>query len=256
MDYTAYLSFAKSLARQGGRLIADNAQHALSIQIKSDRSPVTQIDKQINTLVFDAIRSSYPQHGLLGEEENYGSGVEELQWVCDPLDGTKPFILGIPTSVFILGLMKDGHMQLAVSYDPYSDKMYHAVRGQGAFCNDQPIHVNNDALDGGYMLLETSSFPYVPALYQAGALEEPVPGTGYKCLMIASGRGVGLIKGNADFHDVGPSSLIVEEAGGKVTGLDGQPLRYDQPLTGAIISNGKVHQELLQIVRSVQHATQ
>lgn len=243
-----YLAFAKDLARQGGKLIKDNFEKDLNIEIKHDNSPVTQVDKAINDLIISQIQKTYPDHGVLGEEGDHGSGKEEFQWVCDPLDGTQCFILGIPHTTCVIGLVKNGEYQLSIIYNPYTDRLYHAVKGQGAFCNDEPIHVNDLPLKDSYILCENSTHPYVEALNAAGAKTEQINGAGYSSSLIAAGRAGGTIKGKYDFHDIGPSSLIVEEAGGRVTALDGSKLRLDQPGSkGIILSNGTCHDDLVKI---------
>src|SRR5882672_4956086 len=147
-----YLAFAQKLARQGGQIIKDNFDNDLSIELKSDNSPVTQVDTAINDLISQDIQKAYPDHGLLGEEGSHGSGQEAYQWVCDPIDGTKAFIISAPLSTCVIGLAKAGQTQLVVIYDPFMDRLYHAVRGQGAFCNDQPIHVDQNPLAKGTVL--------------------------------------------------------------------------------------------------------
>lgn len=243
-----YLAFAKNIARQGGQIIKDNFENNLDVELKSDHTPVTQVDKQINQLVIDAVQKTYPEHGLLGEEANLGTGKEELQWLCDPLDGTAAFIVGMQHSTFILALTRLGKPQLAVVYDPFMDRLYHAIKGQGAFCNDQPIHVNKQTLDGGYVLFEQSASNLYEKLQTVGAITEPVAGAGYRAMLLAQGRCTAIIQGKADNHDVGPASLIVEESGGKVTAYDGSPLRFDGPITtGVILSNGICHDDLIAI---------
>jgi fructose-1,6-bisphosphatase/inositol monophosphatase family enzyme len=244
-----YLAFAKDLARQGGKLIKDNFESGLDIELKADHSPVTQVDKQINSLVIDAVRTTFPEHGILGEEASFGSGSEEYQWLCDPLDGTAAFIVGMQHSTFILGLTKAGRLLLSVVYDPFTDRLYHAVKGQGAFCNDQPIHVSNQLLKDGYVLYDNSSIYLYEQLTAVGAILEPVAGAGYRAMLLASGRCSAIVQGKADNHDVGPSSLIVEEAGGTVTLFDGTVPRYDQPIIGGLIlTNGSCYDELLSVV--------
>jgi myo-inositol-1(or 4)-monophosphatase len=163
------------------------------------------------------------------------------------LDGTKAFILEVPNSVFMLALMKDQEVILSVVYNPFNDRLYRAVKGQGAFCNDQPMHVNDQPLKGGYVLLGTSSYPFVASIKAAGGQVESVSGGGYKYMMIASGKAAGTIKDGASFHDVTPGALIICEAGGKVTALDGSELQYDRKISGAIMSNGTAHEELIGI---------
>ncbi len=247
-----YLAFAKELAYQAGKIIKDNFEKKHEAQMKADATPVTKIDIQINQLALDAIKARFPGHGVLGEEGNLGDGTEKYQWVLDPIDATKAFILGIPNSVFMLALTEDGQNQLAVVYDPFADKLYHAVKDGGAFCNDQPIHVNKQPLKGGIVMLgETSAAVFAKGVEAAGGQVEMVTGTGYKCMLLASGKGVGTYKDKSegDFHDVGPAALIIEEAGGRATDLDGRPQRYDRQLNGAILSNGTVHADLVKIAQ-------
>lgn len=247
-----YLVFAKDLARQGGQLIRENFEKNLKIEIKPDNSPVTQVDHAINELISQKIKAAYPEHGLLGEEADHGTGEEEFQWVCDPLDGTKAFVIGAPMSTCILGLTKAGQMLVSVVYNPYTDRLYHAVKDEGAFCNDQSISVSQRSLaESGYVLLSESSFHFAKSIEAAGGRVEPMAGAGYRSMFIATGRCLATIQVKADFHDVGPASLIVEEAGGKVTDLNGETIIFNQPLSkGIILSNGAAHNELVNITKN------
>lgn len=242
-----YLSFAKKLAIYAGKIIRTNFTGNITVESKSDNSPVTNIDREINKYVIQQIKQTYPEHGLLGEESNFGTGTEKYIWLCDPIDGTVPFVLNVPMSVFMLSLLVDGEPSISVVHDPFQRKLFHAVKDGGAFCNNKSISVNNNTIKNGYVLLGTSSYPFIKSIKKKGGRVEPFPGTGYKCMMIASGKGIGQIKQTADFHDVGPASLIIKEAGGKVTDFKGSNQRYDDEIGGTIISNGIAHQELLEI---------
>lgn len=245
-----YLQFAQSLARQGGKLIRDNFDSELNIEMKSDNTPVTQIDKAINNMIIETVREKYPEHGLLGEEASFGSGNEEYQWLLDPLDGTAPFIMGSPHSTCIVGLLKNGELQVAAIYDPFNERLYSAARGQGATCNGHSIHVNSQNINEGYVLLDAESPQFTQKLLDAKIHVEPVAGAGYRSALLARGRVMAVTKQHFDFHDVGPSSLIVEEAGGKVTDINGQPFRFDHAYknTPIIMSNGICHDDLLTIL--------
>jgi fructose-1,6-bisphosphatase/inositol monophosphatase family enzyme len=246
-----YLDFAITIARAAGAMIVEGFATNATVQSKADDSPVTEVDMRINDFVIERITASYPTHGLLGEEANYGSGDEEYRWVCDPLDGTKAFVLEVPNSVFMLALLKGQERLLSVVYNPFSDRLYHAVSGKGAFCNNQPLRVSDQPLKGGYVLLGTSTYPFIATVKALGGRVEPVSGGGYKYMMIASGKAIGTIKDGASFHDVTPGSLIITEAGGKVTALDGSELNYDRKISGAIMSNGVAHADLVQIANEV-----
>lgn len=245
-----YLAFAEKLAREAGEQIKAGFEKAHDVELKPDHSPVTEVDVAINTRISEAIRAAYPDHGLLGEELSHGSGKEALQWLCDPLDGTKAFVLGAPLSTSILGLTKQGQVLLVAAYNPFNDRMYTAIKGKGAFCNGKPVKLSPTSLaDGGFVLVQTGSARFAPGLRKAGAQIEPMPGAGYRIMIVADGRASGIMQVGADFHDVGPCSLIIEEAGGRVTDFDGAPIRFDRPITnGIILSNGLVHDDLLKIV--------
>jgi fructose-1,6-bisphosphatase/inositol monophosphatase family enzyme len=246
------LKVAMELAKEAAKIIHDNFGKMHAVELKDDRSPVTAVDKRINRLIAVKLKEYFPADALLGEEESYGSGDEQYKWVCDPLDGTKAFILDLPFSVFMLGLSQDGRMLLSVVSDPFSGKLYHAVRGKGAFCDGKPIQVSDHDINEGYALLGPDSFPFESELKRLSIGVEPVPGTGYKCIMIASGYGIGMINQAADFHDMGPGSLLVDEAGGRVTGLRGERLDYSKEIGGVVVSNGRVHDDFIRIAASAR----
>lgn len=245
-----YLDFATSLARQAGKILLTHATSKLEIETKADHTPVTQVDKMINALVIDAIKKQYPSHGLLGEEADLGDGTETMQWVCDPLDGTKAYIIGLPVSSFMLALLDHGHAKMSVVFDPFSNRLYHAVRGQGAFCNSKPIRVSQASVAGNYIVLQNSALACLPELYKARGQFLQAASTSFRCMLVARGKAAGYINRNADHHDMGPGSLIIEEAGGKVTGLDGKPVTFNQAPGTVIASNGVCHDELLKIARA------
>lgn len=246
-----YLNFARDLARRAGAIIKDSFNDNLAVELKPDHSPVTEVDKRINKLVIEEIKAKFPEHGVLGEEASNSTGNEQYRWLCDPLDGTMAFIVGMKHVTFILGLLKDDELVLAVVYDPLEDKLYHAVKGGGAFCNDKPIHVSSQGLQDGYVLFEQSAFGVYEKLIQAGALTEPVAGAGYRAMLLASGRCAAVVQGKSDHHDVGPCSLIIEEAGGKVTDFKGNKVDFSQPIGhGLILSNSACHQELADTLKA------
>ncbi len=241
-----YLSFAKELAHEAGSIILAGFGRAHDISYKRDGSPVTNIDVEINKIVAERISHRYPRHGLLGEERDLGTGFESHRWICDPLDGTVSYIRGIPSSLFMLALMEESHLLMAVAYNPFTSRMYHAAKRGGAFCNGSPIHVSSQTLSEGYVAIGADSIDFAGAVRRVGGRTELVPGTGCKSMMIASGGVIGTIKGTADFHDIAPAALIVTEAGGQLTSLEGDPLILDQKIEGGvIISNGRAHQGLI-----------
>ena len=100
--------------------------------IKTDGTIVTEADMRINKMIIDAVKTNYPDYSVLGEEESYMPDQSLGVWVCDPIDGTLPYSLGVPTCVFSLALLDGSGMPiLAVVYDPFLKKMYWATKNGG-----------------------------------------------------------------------------------------------------------------------------
>jgi myo-inositol-1(or 4)-monophosphatase len=191
---------------------------------------------------------------VLGEEASVRTDKPQL-WVCDPIDGTNGFTVGEPTSVFSLAYVVDGVPMLAVSLDPYQDLLYTAVKGKGAHCNGRPIHVSSRSLADKAVVIGPGSFGEIERtvdLYHAiaakGARVRMFGGLVFKGNLAAEGKIDGILFPYSGAHDIAAVKLIVEEAGGRVTDIQGHEQRYDRPLNGAVISNGVIHDELLAAV--------
>lgn len=250
-----YLNFATNLAKQAGEIIRTNFKLGQEKSYKSDNSPVTEVDIAINKLVIEAIAQQYPDHSILGEEQSTEL-TSEYVWVCDPIDGTIPFSSGLPLSTFSLALTHKGEVILGVVYDPYMDRLFTAVKGEGALLNGQPIKVSDAAtLDKG--LVNLSGWTNVP--YDAYRLAKSIHDASATIFCIRSSVMAGMLVGCGEFvaqifggktpWDVAAIKIIVEEAGGKVTSIDGGEQRYDGEIKGALVTNGKVHDELLEMIR-------
>lgn len=252
MTFEKELKVAKEIAFKAGDIMLEYFDAEQGLEHKTDintASEVTIADKKINRLVIEEF-SKYFNDGIIGEEEstsNYGPG---RKWICDPIDGTKAFVIGVPTAMFSLGLVVDGVPVLGVMYDPFLGKLYWGIKGQGSYCNDNRLTVSNDKLSGSYVLVadieKIAKKPaIVTALQSIGAKPETVYGAVYKSSLVAQGRVCGYIEKEIQPHDIAAAHIVVEEAGGKVTGYDGKPLDYSKHFRGAVISNTTTHQELL-----------
>lgn len=255
-DEQTYLQFAQDLARKAGVVMRRHLQIGIAAQAKSDGSPVTIADTEIDNLIVETIKSTYPEHAVLSEEGDISPTPAEYTWVCDPLDGTQPYTFGVPVSMFSLALVKDGVPVLGVMYDPYEDRMYHAVMGKGAYLNGEKITVNDQvSLAGNHVALPGST---EELLDSGGLLHEAIKRRiktfTFVCVtaeaaLVATGQIVANVYGHSSPWDIAAIKIIVEEAGGKVTSLPGDEQRYDQPIKGAIVSNGHVHDELAELVK-------
>ena len=251
------LDFAKGLAQEAGEIMLHHFQVGVANETKEHEgnTPVTVADTAINSLVIDAIKQQYPTHAVIGEEESYGQENAEYTWVCDPIDGTIPYVMGVPTNVFSLAMVNnEGQPVVAVVYDPYMKRKYWATKNGGAFLNDLPIHVNQvSKIENAYIggsggrsnVLKAAEFKgaVIAACYRPMILSCVM----YEAMLVASGQMAATVFPGAGCHDAVSAKLIVEEAGGKVTDVFGNEQRYDKPIQGAIISNGLVHEGLVDL---------
>lgn len=222
---------------------------------KGDKTIVTLADTEINSYLIKQVQRKFPDHAVDGEEEQFGQG--RFVWVCDPVDGTAMYARHIPVAVFSLALVIDGQPVVGVVFDPFEKKLYTAIKGQGAFQNGKPITVNDYSLgdirawcqcdmfskvyntfDAFKELRDKSAICDMGSTARAGCCVA----TGDFSLTILAGRG----HKNCDIAAV---KVIVEEAGGKVTNLFGDEQRYDTDIEGAVISNGKIHDDVIKILK-------
>ncbi len=251
-----YLDFALEIAEYAKKEILDHFNN-MEINYKSDNTVVTDVDKNINHFLIEKVHEKYPNHSVMGEEES-DDDKSACVWVCDPVDGTGMYTDGVPVSVFSLAYVEDGEPKVGVVVDPYLDNTYTAIKGEGAYCNGNIIHVNDKHLgDLGYRvnyeMWDNANYNTMYMAYDllSCARVSSIGSVARSCMAIASGKfSCDLFPGTEHANcDVAASSLIVTEAGGKVTDFYGNPQRYDQDLNGAVISNGISHEEVLEEIK-------
>lgn len=242
------------MAAEAGKIMKKYYRIDQGVEIKSDSTPVTIADKAVNDLLIERVKAEFSDCGVLGEEESWNEDREKL-WVCDPIDGTVGYILHIPTSAFSLAFVVDGVVKAAVAYNPWVDELYSAVIGEGAFRNDQPIHVSSKDWGEHVHIAQSSGGkdPFrdkelVEELSAQKIYINSSPGIVYHGCLIADGSIEGRVFMYHTAHDIAAVKLIIEEAGGKVTDIDGNEQRYDRKLNGALMSNGIIHEKILELV--------
>lgn len=250
-----YLDFAKSLAQEAGEIMKQYFREETTLPVwKNPNDPVTKADKAINTLVIDKIKSNFPNHGILGEEESFNSESKDL-WLVDPIDGTIPFILGQPISTFLLAFTRDGRPEVAVAYNPWIDVMYWGQKGAGAFCNGKRLNISESQTKFIELIL-WSSAPFKSLLSgigekieRAGLSPQNFAG-GSSRYGIADNRLYGVIFAGKDPWDSAVLDLVVTEAGGLVSDLDGNQLDFRKPIKGTVAGSKRTHQELLEMIQN------
>jgi fructose-1,6-bisphosphatase/inositol monophosphatase family enzyme len=261
--YDEYLQFALKLAKECAAIARAHQSATLKFEPKGDNSPVTKADIEINRLVIERCQAAYPEIDVLGEEESTTSLSEsdkldgsnsKLLWVCDPIDGTTPYVLGMSASTFGLALVEDGLPVVGVVYDFMNDRLYHAIKGQGAFLNNQRI-VRPD-----YAPMKLLNFEWwsVQAIPLKGVHERffaknyqviNYASNMFMSMQVATGRVAATVYCGIYAWDIAPAKVIVEECGGIVKNLDGGDQRYDGDIKGVIVSNTECYDEILGVIQ-------
>lgn len=255
-----YLEFTKKLAKETEEIALKYFNFEVDSTWKDDNTPLTKADTEINDLVIKRINETYPEHSIYGEEKSELKENSKYIWVCDPINGTMAFACGLPTFVFSIALVdqQTGLPVLGVINDPVMKNMYWAYKGSGAYRNDKKISVlNTNTFKNTYLNTAASgrsvgfsNLPLIKTLSEAKCSVMKFPSFIYGGIQVANGKYIGAIFFKEYGHDVAALKIITEEAGGRVTDLNGNERRYDKDGIGCIISNGVLHNELLNIVQS------
>lgn len=263
MSYQTELQFAKDLALEAGKIMRRYFRaEDIGTELKSDLTPITVADTKINNLVIQKVKESYPGSGVLGEEDSYKPD-RKLIWVVDPIDGTLPFSIGMPVSTFSIALVDrdDGQPVVAVTYDPFLDETYSAVKGEGAFLNGVQLKTSDsqDFTQARISLssrsLEGDGFQYKPAeimqdFRSQGSKVLSFVSFVYTANRVASGQLLFTVVGETQPWDIAAVALLVEEAGGIVTDFHGKQRRFDESGDGCIFAaNQKVLNEILSRIK-------
>ena len=251
-----YLEFAKQTAVKAAIIFKKYFENDAHTEYKENNTPVTVADKEINRLVIQEIQIAYPGHDVLGEEESSLENDSDWVWICDPIDGTNVFTWRLPYACFMLALTHKGKVLVSVIYDVSSDRMYYASKDGGAYCNGESITVNSDS-NISKLVVECSgsTSKYV----NPGELKKNVEIGCHRLavlmcvaqgnIIVANGSIGGQIFVGQTAHDMAAPSLLVAEAGGKVTDLFGDEQDFTHEVKGMVCSNGLIHDELLEIVQ-------
>ena len=256
------LQKVEGIARQAGAVLMGGFGNVRHIQQKGAIDLVTEFDKLSEDVILSFIQKEFPDHAILSEESGRNQTVSEYQWVIDPLDGTTNFAHGIPFFSVSIGLWKDNSPLVGIVYDPFHDEMFSAEAGQGATLNHQPIHVSSRAELGQAVI--STGFPYDLRTNPQNNLDQfaqfllrtqsvrHLASAALDCTWTAMGRLDGYWEFGVKPWDVGAGALIVREAGGRVTAVDGGE---DFLSTETIlVSNGLIHEQMFRVLRDGNRA--
>ena len=222
----------------------------------ADHSPVSEGDIAVNNLLHTKLRALVPQAGWLSEEteDDLAGRTVQCAWVVDPIDGTRAYIAGFPDWTISVALVQDARPRLAALYAPVTGEMFLAVAGQGATLNGVPMAANLGADLADAKAAGPKRYLDRLASLSPDTLPQPkVHSLALRLTRVAHGA-LDLAFASPGSHDwdLAAADLLVHEAGGTMTDLAGQPLRYNQPLTvhKALIAAGNArHATLIGLTR-------
>ena len=255
-----FLATATEIVLRAGDIQMARRESGFRIDKKGAIDLVTEVDLECERLCRGIIAERFPDHAVLAEELSSGPGEQtdaSHRWVFDPLDGTTNYAHGLPIFCSSLSLEIDGRAEVAAIFDPTRRELFTGERGAGAFLNGTPLRVS--ATDRLIDALLVTGFPY-DVHQQTGDLvgmfgaflgrARAVRRLGSAALdlcYVAAGRFDAFWEQHLKPWDVSAGALIVTEAGGRITGMDGSP--FDTVAAHLVASNGSVHGEILGVIR-------
>ena len=253
------LNIAVKAARRAGSIINRAAlEGGLEVRAKNRNDFVTQVDKAAEHAIIDILRRAYPEHSFLAEESGASAGARpEFQWVIDPLDGTTNYIHGFPQYCVSIALEHKGVLTQAVVYDPAKNELFTASRGRGAFLDDRRMRVSKcaqlaDALVGtGFPFKEFGRIDlYMRQMRTLMGNSAGVRRAGAAALdlaYVAAGRLDAFWEMGLSRWDMAAGALLIQEAGGLVSDLEGKADFLDRGEIAA--ATPKVLPQLLSALR-------
>ncbi len=217
---------------------------------------VTEADHAAEKAIMAVIKSQFPDHQLLAEESGEMIQDSAYKWIIDPIDGTVNFAHGIPLNCVSIGIEHNGEIIMGAVYNPHLDEFFFAEKGNGATLNDKPIAVSSETNAINSCLV--TGFPYTYINMPNGPLEVferfirkgvPVRRLGSAAIdlcWVAAGRLDGFYEHKLEPWDSAAGKLMVEEAGGKVTDLEGNTFSIYQHRI--LATNGKIHDEMVKVI--------
>jgi len=252
-EWRSRYEVAVSAARRAGRVALGYFDGSFLVETKADQSPVTVADRESENLLRRILSEAFPDDGLLGEEYGNTPGHSGYRWILDPIDGTRNFVRGIPVWGTLVGLEYQGEPIAGIVEVPALKQTFRALRGDGAYRDDTRIRVSEVAELAKSFVFYSSLSWFVKAGRQEAFLElcrctQQQRGFGdfYGHMLVAQGSGELMVEHGVHIWDVAAIQPIVEEAGGRFSDWDGTATIHRPDV---LISNGKVHEQALALLR-------
>jgi myo-inositol-1(or 4)-monophosphatase len=242
----------KVAVRDAGELALTYFRKSILVKRKMDGSEVSEADLAVDTALKLDLLTKRPDYGWLSEETE--DDRERLKhsrvWVVDPIDGTSAFLRHVPEWTVSAALVEDGVPVIGIVFNPATGEFFHAIKGRGAFCNDQPIRASEKSTLDGALLIASGG------LFKKKIWKEPWPevktkwvnSVAYRLALVASGKADATISLSTKCEwDLAAAALLVEEAGGAITDHHGEAHRYNLavPRFPSLVASGKALHPLL-----------
>jgi myo-inositol-1(or 4)-monophosphatase len=253
-----YLSAAVEIAQEAGKILREEAERPPTIAYKAEYDLVTQADRRSEKHIVSRLRELFPQHAVAAEE---GSGTEtgsDYRWHVDPLDGTTNFAHGYPCFCVSMALARKDELLVGVIYNPIYQELFAAARGEGATFNGRAIHcskidaLKNSLLCTGFPNHKREMNPNIHFYWDFTLRSHGVRRDGSAALdlaYVAMGRFDSFWEFGLNAWDTAAGVVLVEEAGGRITDLQGQPYVLGGPTI--LASNGLIHEEMVRVAAEV-----
>ncbi len=252
-----HLAVATEAVLRAGRIQKDRYGRGVAVEYKGEIDLVTEVDRACELAILQTIRSRYPDHDIVTEETDLGRTGSRHVWFVDPLDGTTNFAHAYPMFCASVALAVDGKIVAGAVFDPVRDELFSAEKGSGAHLNGRRLKVT-----AARALIESlliTGFPYdlhqklderLRRFNRVMGLARAVRRDGSAALdlcYVAAGRADGFWEEILKPWDMHAGRLIVEEAGGRATRLDGTPLGLGPD--GIVATNGRIQKALVGALR-------
>jgi myo-inositol-1(or 4)-monophosphatase len=251
--YDRELTVARDAAIAAGKILQRYFRDGgYQIDSKGKNNPVTTADFEADSELKQILLDAYPEYGWLSEEtaDNDDRLSRERVWIVDPLDGTKEFIKGIPEFVVAIALADHGVPVMGVSFNPIKDELFSGIPGVGCFLDGKPVTVSDTTtLEHSTILASRSETARGEwKAYEGRVTVRPIGSVAYKLALVAAGQADATFTLTPKSEwDIASGVALIIAAGGRVTDLHGDPLRFNRrsvKTPGFVASNGHLHAQL------------
>lgn len=251
---SGFLRVALAAASKGAEISRSYYAGNFAVTIKEDLTPVTQADVECEQAIREIILREFPEHGFYGEETGRTQEDAEYLWLVDPIDGTKGFVRQYPFFSTQIALMHNGEIVLGVSSGTMMDELAWAEKGQGSWLNGKPLKISNidnpdrAAVSVGNLKSLAGSEGW-SSLGKIVERADRIRGYGdfYHYHLLASGKIEAVIESDVNILDIAALSIIVSEAGGVLTNLNGEKPTLDT--RSVLAANPSLHAKYLELLR-------